>query len=310
MSREDLAFEHKILRVMKSLKTKPRRALVAVSGGVDSITLLHVLARWRRGLDLDPAVAHGHHGLDPRHLEFRNASQELVRNVARDLGLRFFSNDPEVVRGKSEADLRAYRDEHLLKWRKEFQADGVFFAHHLDDLLETRVLRLLRGTGPEGLGAMRVRRAHKYRPMLGVSRAEIESYAISKNLKWIEDPSNVTGENLRSWLRKEWIPALERKRSGAKKALARSLATLSIAKQGWSHADFVGLRRSEMKKASSQERRALIASYLRGLGVKNYGHTHVNEILKRVDTRRKNLSFTILELEFTLTPDLLWASRV
>jgi hypothetical protein len=71
-----------------------------------------------------------------------------------------------------------------------------------------------------------------------------------------------------------------------------------------------GVRRDSINEASYREREELVAAYLRGLGLNNYAQAHVREILKRIDTRRKNLTFEMLGVVFEVTPDFLRASRV
>lgn len=312
MPNAELAFEHQVIRPLKALKSRPARLLVAVSGGVDSLVLAEVLRRWRRHLRWELTIAHVHHGLgaDAKQNRFRNRAQKLVREWALGQNLPFVTNTPEKLELRSESELRDYRMRWLQQWCD--QDGAIAFAHHRDDLLETRLLRLIRGTGESGLKAMRLKSGKKIRPLLACSRAQIENYARARGLKWADDPTNSTSDSLRNWLRHEWIPALERRQAGASRSLARSLENLARSQfvNKTAMSTLVGLRREEMSKASFAERELLVANYLRGLGVKNYGQSHVREILKRIDTRQKNLTFTMLGVVFRVTQDFLWASRV
>lgn len=301
-----LAFEHQVIRPLG--RREGRRWLLAVSGGVDSMVMLEVLFRWSRWLGAELAVAHVHHGRGGpvKQTRFRDRAAKLVRARASELGLEFYSNSPEKLNLRSESELREYRLGWLRRWAREGKFTRVAFAHHRDDLLETRLLRLIRGTGPSGLVAMRRARGKTLRPLLDCSRLEILDYARARKLKWAEDPSNRLTDSLRNWVRLEWVPLLEKRSPGASGALARSLGNLSVE----------GLRpspsicRKAMKNVTSSERERLVADYLRGLGLKNYGQSHVREILKRLETRQKNLSFQMLGVEFHITPDLLSATRV
>ena len=300
MPRADLAFEHKILNALKK-RTLPKRWLLAVSGGVDSMVLAEFCRKWQRGLGCELALAHVHHGLDGKSDRFRNRAQKLVKRWAQEHDLVLFTNRPEKLVLRSEAELREYRHAWLEKWKPGF--DVVVYAHHSDDLLETRLLRLIRGTGPGGLKAMRVLQSGKLRPLLSVSRAEIEGYAKARALKWCDDPSNQRTETLRNWLRHDWLPRLEHRQKGATQALHRSLSLLSHHQPISRVANHVGVRRDSVNER-------VVAEYLQALGLRNYGRSHVQEILKRIDTRQKNLSFKMLGVVFVVTPDFLRASRV
>lgn len=316
MAREDLAFEHRVLKPLKALKNPPRRWLLAVSGGADSMALAEFTRRWRRGLGLEKLiVAHVHHGLKGpmKQVRFRTQAQARLRDWCNSHAIEFITNTPEKIALVSEKELRDYRHKALEEWRASLDLDVVVFAHHADDLLETRLMRLIRGTGGFGLRAMRLYGARKLRPFLSVSRLEIENYLRSCGLEWSEDPSNFQHEAFRNWLRHEWLSSLEKRQPGAVKSLSRSLELISRTQRLKTRVDIdlnAGVRREVINNASSLEREELITVYLRGLGLNNYGQSHVREILKRVDTRKKNLTFEVLGVVFEVTPDFLRASRV
>lgn len=312
MAKQDLAFEHKVVQPLKPFGGK--NWLLAVSGGVDSMVLAEVLFRWSRLLKIKLFVAHVHHGLmgSPVQKKYRARAQKTVAAWCRERGIPYFTNEAETVELKSEADLRDYRQKFLNEWRKDCGAEFTVYAHHLDDQFETRVLRLIRGTGAFGLKGMRLKAAAKLRPMLECPRAEIENYARLRSLKFVQDPSNRKTESLRNWLRHSWLPALEKKRPGARASMARSLEILS----GGSETAVVespsdgALRRDEIIPFSLPEREKIVARYLRGLGLKNYSRAHVREILKRMESPGKNRTFRMLGVVFEVTPDLFWASGV
>jgi tRNA(Ile)-lysidine synthase len=300
------ALEHKVLKRLKMRISANEKWLVAVSGGVDSIVLIELLRRWQKWLKAEFVVAHVHHGLAKslRQNRYRAGAQRLVKEYCSRHALKFLTNAPQKNALKSEAEWRAFRSELLENWRVEEGAAGVVFAHHLDDLLETRVLRLIRGTGRTGLRAMQIQSGKKFRPLLDLTRKDIEFYAKARALRFVQDPSNSDADSLRNWLRLEWLPALERRQKGASRALARSLEILLRQPRPSREIDVnVGLRRDSLDEET-------LAEYLRQLGCDNYGRSHVQEILKRIDTRRKNLTFEMLGFVFKVTPDLLMASRV
>lgn len=272
------------------------------------MVMLEVLSRWGRWLGAELAVAHVHHGrgADSKQNQFRDDARELVAARARELNLRFLTNVPQEIALRSEAEMRAYRLGFLRPWKREGGFTRVAFAHHRDDLLETRVLRMIRGTGPAGLVAMQVESQGRVRPLLECSREEILAYAKLRKLEWIEDPSNELTGSLRNWVRREWLPLLEKRCPGGRNALARSLSNASVEGRRPSRS----ICRLALKKVAFSEQERVVAEFLRGQGLKNYGRSHVHEILKRLETRRKNISFQMLGVEFQITPDLLRVNRI
>jgi tRNA(Ile)-lysidine synthase len=305
MSRRDLAVEQQVLRGIKHLSKRPQRILLALSGGADSMVMAEILYKWRKGLQLELSVAHVHHGpaKSRGQAAYRRRARALVKAWASERNLQFFTNEKAPLL-TNENEMREWRELHLARWMTETNAETVAFAHHQDDLLETRLIRLVRGAGAQGLHAMGVYQRRKFRPLLALSGVSIREYARESNLKWVEDPSNAKVNILRNWMRHEWLPSLERQRPGAVRTLARSLATVTaMPVRELDLAPYVGLRRKLLS-------RELLAQYLKALGLKNYAQTHVDEILKRVSSRRKNLEFDMLGMRFQVSSDFLWASRV
>jgi tRNA(Ile)-lysidine synthase len=311
MPRLDLALEQKVLRGIKSLTKPPRRLLLAVSGGLDSLVMAEILWKWRTGLRLELAVAHIHHGpaKTPAQTDYRQRAQEFVRAWAAQHDLEFFTNAPRILE-QNEKAFREFREEILRNWSRTQKFAAVAMAHHQDDLLETRLLRLIRGSGHQGLRAMSIYRYGKLRPLLLVSRREIFTYARAKGLQWVEDPSNRRSSVMRNWVRRQWLPALETRSPGASQALARSLETIAPEARDFDLAPYVGLRRDVLQSGPLVRRRALVAQYLKGLGLNGYARTHVDEILKRLSSERGDLAFVMLGIEFRVSREFLWASRV
>ena len=191
--------------------------LVAVSGGIDSVVLAHALAaRAPRG---GRAVALGHvdHGLRG---EASAADAAFVARLAGKLGVPGAGRrvDPATLReGGSSRDrptlqeaARALRYEALDEMARELGASAIATAHNADDQAETLLPRLLRGTGPDGLGGIPEASpdGRILRPLLGVSRAEIEAFARAHAIAWREDASNQADGYTRNRLRHHWLPGL------------------------------------------------------------------------------------------------------
>ena len=161
---------------------KPGRYIVAVSGGIDSVALLHMLTQNK---NLELVVAHFDHGIRPDSAE----DTEFVAGLAREHNLPFVTERVELGDGASEALARQKRYNFLQKSRKKNMANAVVTAHHQDDVIETALLNVLRGTKRLGLVSLKSTDVI-IRPLLHMTKEEIKSYANKHNLKWREDPTN------------------------------------------------------------------------------------------------------------------------
>ena len=212
---------------------------------------------------------------------------------------------PSPYGPKNEAQMRTFRYQVFLKYFKKSQADFLVLAHTAEDLLETQILRLIRGTGAQGIKAMRLKRGPLLRPFIELSRTQIKNYAQHVNLKWCEDPSNQSTEySLRNWLRQEWLPCLEKKRPGSLKAMARSLNLLAYCvhknqiqiKQTAKALITEGtLRRDRLLTFPVSTRQKIVAYYLKEQGIKNYSSNHIKELLKNLERKQKNFQFFLLQ---------------
>ena len=172
---------------------KSGKYVVAVSGGVDSVALLDLL-RQQTGIEI--VVAHFDHGIRQDSSEDR----KLVESLAKNYGLLFVSEEGNLGPNASEAIARDARYEFLRNVVNENSASAVITAHHQDDLLETAILNMLRGTGRKGLTSL-VSNSEIVRPLLNVSKADLIKYAEDNNLEWREDSTNTDTTYLRNYVR-------------------------------------------------------------------------------------------------------------
>lgn len=192
------------------------RVLVAVSGGRDSVVLLDLLCETAgvHGARLElGTVDHGTRAGSAGDADFAAAL-----GAARGLPVHRFALG--LGAGASEATCREARYAAL----RSVGAARVAVAHHRADQAETVLLRLLRGTGPAGLAAMRPRAGDLVRPLLGLDPGDLAAWAASRGLGWREDPSNGDPRHLRNRVRAELLPLLEALRAGAVAALCRTAA--------------------------------------------------------------------------------------
>lgn len=179
-------------------------ALVAVSGGPDSLALLDLLAASPAAAGLRLGVAHVDHGIQPGSRDVA----ERVRSVAARYGLPYHLRTLDLGPHASETTARFRRYEALARIAAEAGARLVLTAHHQDDQVETVLMRVLNGSGPAGLAGMASRRGALVRPLLPFSRAELAAHAAAAGLEPWSDPANLDSRHLRSWLRTSVLPAL------------------------------------------------------------------------------------------------------
>ena len=184
------------------------RVIVAVSGGPDSMALLHVLWELRERLGLTLEVAGVDHGLRPAAAEELN----LVRARAEALGLSFVGLPVDVARHRRGAGLqdaaRRARLGALAALATERGASRVALGHQADDQAETVLFRIVRGTGLAGLQGIPYRREPFVRPLLDLPRAEILRYLRRRSIPFVDDPSNADLRFARARIRHRHLPAL------------------------------------------------------------------------------------------------------
>ncbi len=179
---------------------EPGRYVVAVSGGVDSVSLLNILSNIP-GVVL--TVAHFDHGIRDDSV----IDRKLVGDMAKQLKLPFVYEAGKLGPGTSETTAREARYNFLRKVQAASGAQALITAHHQDDLIETAIINILRGTGRKGISSL-ADYSHLRRPLLKFSKAEIEHYAAEQGLVWREDSTNQDTTILRNYIRKVLLPKL------------------------------------------------------------------------------------------------------
>jgi tRNA(Ile)-lysidine synthase len=181
------------------------RLLAAVSGGGDSLALLELLreAAAARGASLSAAY------VDHRTRPETADEARFVAAHAGRAGLAFHACAlPAEVGGAGEAQLRRARLDALAALARQAGADVVLLGHQADDVVETMVMRLLRGTGIDGLCGIRAAVGPFRRPLLGFRRAELRAWLEARGVGWIDDPTNADVRRLRARVRHRVLPAL------------------------------------------------------------------------------------------------------
>jgi tRNA(Ile)-lysidine synthase len=180
--------------------------LAAVSGGGDSMALLHVLALLRKRLGHE-VVAHGvDHGLRAEAA----AELDLAEQVARSLEVPMTRSHLDVAPGGNlQARAREGRSKALRAEAERVGAKVIATGHHADDRAETVLLRMLRGAGPRGLAVLPPRAGDLVRPLVGARRKDVLAHLARHELPYASDPSNADPRFLRVRVRHELLPLLE-----------------------------------------------------------------------------------------------------
>ncbi|MBK8741599.1 MAG: tRNA lysidine(34) synthetase TilS [Betaproteobacteria bacterium] len=209
--------------------------VVALSGGVDSIVLLHGLVALRSELALDLRGVHINHGLSPN----ADAWERFCVETCATLGVSCTVVRLGLVRraGESlEAQARTARYAALERAALELGAGVIALAQHVDDQAETVLLQLLRGAAAKGLAGMAEWRRPRHgcchwRPLLHSNRMDIVDSARARGLRWIEDESNADPSHKRNFLRTQVLPRLQDGFPGYRTSLSRSAANAAEAAQ-------------------------------------------------------------------------------
>jgi tRNA(Ile)-lysidine synthase len=225
----------------------PPQLAIALSGGLDSVVLLDSICRLHQAQTTKsdrPRIFafHIHHGLQKAADEWLLFCEALAKKYKIGFDFRLLHIDTKSNSGNIEARARAARYEALTELCAYHGVEDLLLAHHQNDQAETVLLQLLRGAGVAGLSSMPESRALAtsaeqtssitlWRPLLRLSRDELEAYAREHKLKWIEDPSNRSSKYRRNAIRKSILPKLESIQPGATANLARSADMLAQAQQ-------------------------------------------------------------------------------
>ncbi|WP_445666666.1 tRNA lysidine(34) synthetase TilS [Fodinibius sp. AD559] len=178
--------------------------IIAVSGGIDSMSLLHSLYRF----NISGIVAHVNY---QKRGEASDKDAELVAEQAEKWGFEFELKKANLNEARGQNFQRWARDVRYRFFRdlaEEYDADGIALAHHRDDQVETILQKLLRGAGMVSWSSMDVWDGELFRPLLPISREQIEQYAEQKEIPYRIDKSNLENDFARNFLRNEWTDRL------------------------------------------------------------------------------------------------------
>lgn len=199
------------------MQVKVPKYIVAVSGGIDSVVLLDLLAKKKlvdftsRSLFFEPeykvVVAHFNHGIRSNSGD----DARFVEELAASYDMEFELGEAKLGPNTSEAKARDFRYDFLRHCCKEYNSSNIITAHHQDDLIETALINLLRGTSWRGMNSLKefskLDQINIMRPLLSLPKSKLRNYADINNLKWVEDSTNLDQDYLRNFVRLTLVPA-------------------------------------------------------------------------------------------------------
>ena len=216
------------------LPGRGKTVLCAVSGGLDSMCLLHLLLAWCQAHGGQVVAAHFNHGLRRE----AGRDEEFVRNWCAGRGVPFLSGCGDVAGLAKAQGLSAEEAGRQLRYaflRREAEQLGgarIYTAHHADDNAETVLFNLIRGTGTAGLSGMAWQQDGVFRPLLAVRRRELAAYAAAEGIPHVEDATNLDPDAAaRNFLRLRVMPLLEEVNSAAVRNINRAAAHVRTADQ-------------------------------------------------------------------------------
>lgn len=270
------------------------RLLLGLSGGMDSVVLLHILHRLAPQLGCTLSAMHVHHGISPNADAWAQFCSKLCERHAIPLEIKHVDIAPLKDTHGIEASARKLRHEAFA----ESDARYIALAHHADDQAETLMLQLLRGAGLRGVSAMPAEREQGgqlvLRPLLACSREMLLVYAQQHALEWIEDESNADDRYPRNFLRHRLFPLLEERFPAWRDTLGRSAQHFAEAAgilDEVAQVDGAGekmLSVARLDALSPARRKNLLRYFLHGQGAPMPQEAQLDDMLRQLCGARDN----------------------
>jgi tRNA(Ile)-lysidine synthase len=206
--------EEKVIRFIRDneLIRSGDRILIALSGGADSVFLLHFLTKFKKKYKSELAVLHINHLIRGKNAD---EDEKFCREMCSKLDVKFYSvrKNVKLFAAKNKISVeeagRILRYKTLNETARKYQYDKIATAHHLSDNAETVLLNLIKGTGLKGLSGIPVKRDNIIRPILSLSKEEITSYLQQNKILFRTDESNLSDDYERNFIRNNIIPLIK-----------------------------------------------------------------------------------------------------
>lgn len=296
-----------LLKPLLEAYPNSRRWVVAYSGGVDSHVLLHLCQRFLASQDLLSEHVPKLHAIHINH-QLQSAADDWQHHCEQQTLKLSLPLQSVVVNIKCEAGDSLEQQARLARYQAFAdhlgEGDLLLMGHHRDDQAETLLLRLMRGSGSQGLAAMpatrKLAKAHLVRPLLGMGRADIITYAHQAALQWVDDPSNQQLDFDRNFLRHQVLPQLSQRWPNYTQSLFRSaqlsaestalndeLAVLDVERLGLE----LGSNRLAIEPLmglSASRLRNILRYWLRHIGITMLSRAQLTELISAVIAARRD----------------------
>lgn len=320
-------FEHRFIRTFKFHFGEnreligQRRFLLAVSGGADSVACAQLFHQFHPLFQYEFRLAHVHHGSDtqdPKQTQFRDESLSLIKELADKLQVEFVTNSQRPEGLKSEEEFRDFRYQCFKQWQAE--GEILVLGHHLEDQLETQLMDLLRGSHFHHWEHFKAFHQGIFRPLSQCDKKDIVEYLKLKQVSYMDDPSNSDVDITRNWIRHELLAALEERFPKAKQNLSQNLKKLyefeaeKLSDSTWQKDTFKNESECEIKLTQwmlfsySQKQKFVLNSHL-GLAGKSLTQGQINEVIKQLDQRQKDIKFQTGPIFWTKNAEKIHARR-
>jgi tRNA(Ile)-lysidine synthetase-like protein len=277
--------------------------LVAVSGGLDSVVLATILSRIASRLNIKLTVAHVNHNVRGKE-SAKDAF--FVKKLSKKLGLKFkIKTLAKKNNHQSEDALRNFRYKELEKIKNSVGASKIFTAHHADDLLETRIMRLLQGTGLSGMVGMKFDSSQIIlRPLLDIPLSDLTAYAIRQKLAWRVDQSNRDVRFFRNWVRHRFLKTLKEDYPAYFLNLGMSLQRIvdAVPPVSGAHCQTDFSRENPVKEVDAHH---FLSQNAKG----RVTSRHVKEFIKRLKGDRRIFTFRLAKTEWIVRENLVSPSK-
>lgn len=260
--------------------------VIGVSGGVDSMVLLHALHSKSQNI----CAVHINYHLRGKDSDL---DQEFVTEYCKNhqIELKIFDADPETLQSNLQEKARDFRYQKFNEVLKQLHFKWIATAHHANDSTETFLINFSRGTGLKGLSGIKGLRNNIIRPLINVWRTNILEYAKEQNLNWREDQSNASTKYLRNKLRHEVLPVLENLEPRSKKGMQKSMKNLEndyallleiihVLIANWTYKENGLIYLDLMQWKKYKNRKTLLYHFL-----EPYGHFNTSQICQAINTQ-------------------------
>lgn len=275
----------------KQLFLSQDKIIVSVSGGIDSVALLCLLHELQKNIPFDLHIVHFNHGI-------RNESdkeQEFVCDLAKSKNIPIIIKNCNLKQCSSDVQntARKWRYEELIKIKQQKKINKITLGHHLNDLVETQLWKLTRGSSLFSLKSMQIKNGIWIRPLLHLKKEDLKKYLLQKKQTWIEDSTNKDNDYTRNQIRNTIVPLLQ-KCSGGKleeKMLSLSKESEYLNQQFLTHPATKYIKKTKIPYSIIKETpplfsKEIIHRYLLFNGVEEVNRYHIEKIYELVHSNK------------------------